>query len=59
MSEWIIGFYAGVAFAAVLMFLELILMRKVIDLLENIIRIIFGKKEAGGCGHKQQIHQAD
>ena len=59
MSEWIIGFYAGVAFAAVLMFLELLLMRKVIDLLGEAICIIFGKKEAGGYGRKQPIHQAD
>ena len=51
MSEWIIGFYAGVAFAAVLMFLELLLMRKAIDLLGEAIRIIFGKKEADGCEH--------
>lgn len=52
MSEWIIGFYAGIAFAAVLMFLELLLMRKVIDLFGEAIRIIFGEKEAGGCEKK-------
>lgn len=52
MSEWIIGFYAGIAFAAVLMFLELLLMRKVIDLFGEAIRIIFGKKDEGGYGKK-------
>lgn len=44
MSEWIIGFYAGVAFAAVLIFLAVLAIIGAAEVFQEAIRIIFDER---------------
>ena len=44
MSEWIIGFYAGIAFATVLMLLAVLAIIGAAEVFQEVIRIIFDER---------------
>ena len=44
MSEWVMGFYTGVAFAAVLLFLAVLAILGAAELFREAIRIIYDER---------------